>query len=76
MRNKNKIRNNIVYCIEKYQITILATEFGVGIFELPQVNEYNFYTQMHLLQYLGKSLTFNLRNKLFNSTTGRRNLKK
>lgn len=35
--DKNKIKKNIVYCIEKYQITILATEYGIGSLELPQV---------------------------------------
>lgn len=33
----NTTRNNIVYCIEKYQITIIATEVGIGILDLPQV---------------------------------------
>ena len=33
----NKTRNNIVYCIEKYQITIIATEIGIGVLDLPQV---------------------------------------
>ncbi|KAM7342722.1 putative ATP-dependent RNA helicase DHX35 [Cochliomyia hominivorax] len=37
--DKNRIKNNIVYCIEKYQITILATEYGIGSLELPQYLE-------------------------------------
>lgn len=35
--DKNTTKNNIVFSIEKYQLTILATEFGIGTLELPQV---------------------------------------
>lgn len=33
-----KYRNQILYCLEKYQITILATEIGIEDLQLPQVN--------------------------------------
>lgn len=32
-----KYRNHIVYCLENYNITILATEVGVNDLKLPQV---------------------------------------
>ncbi|XP_046811211.1 probable ATP-dependent RNA helicase DHX35 isoform X1 [Lucilia cuprina] len=43
--DKKKSKNNIVFCIEKYQITILATEFGIGTLELPQYLEDLGWTQ-------------------------------
>ncbi|KAI9583619.1 hypothetical protein GQX74_005367 [Glossina fuscipes] len=34
-----KYRNQILYCLEKYQITILATEIGIEDLQLPQISK-------------------------------------